>query len=153
MGQRKPAKSGSSGTPLERRANAGQSQRLDCRPGRWRHKRSSPVELLDAAAMPGAAGAYSTSSGKIYLNRNWLCNATEEQVIAVLKEEFGHHLDALINAVDTPGDEGARFSQLLINGQQTSLGQNETEDDHGLININGDILRPICSNQRSNTRL
>ena len=99
-----------------------------------------PVELLDAASMPGAAGAYATSSGTIYLNRDWLRTATEEAALAVLTEEFGHHLDALFNAVDTPGDEGALFSQLLINSSQASPSQNESEDDHGLINVNGETV-------------
>jgi surface antigen len=31
----------------------------------------------------------------------------------VLTEELGHHLDGLLNVVDTPGDEGRRFSLLL----------------------------------------
>ena len=100
-----------------------------------------PVELLDAASMPGAAGAYAASSGTIYLNRDWLRTATEEAALAVLTEEFGHHLDALFNAVDTPGDEGALFSQLLINSRQASPSQNESEDDHGLINVNGETLQ------------
>ena len=79
--------------------------------------------------MPGAAGAYAASSGTIYLNRDWLRTATEEAALAVLTEEFGHHLDALFNAVDTPGDEGALFRQLLINREQAPLSHNEAEND------------------------
>lgn len=100
-----------------------------------------PVELLDAHSMPGAAGAYASSSGTIYLNRDWLRTATEEAALAVLTEEFGHHLDALLNAVDTPGDEGSTFSQLLINREQTPRSHNEPENDHGLINVNGATLQ------------
>ena len=100
-----------------------------------------PIEVLPGSAMLGAAGAYDESRGTIYLNRDWLRTATEEQALAVLTEEFGHHLDALFNAVDTPGDEGAKFSQLLINSEKSSPRHNETEDDHGLINVNGETLQ------------
>ena len=79
--------------------------------------------------MPGAAEAYAASSGRIYLNRDWLRTATEEAALAALTEEFGHHLDALFNAVDTPGDEGALFSQLLINREQAPFSHNEAEND------------------------
>jgi hypothetical protein len=73
-----------------------------------------PIELLPASAMPGAAGAYAISTGTIYLNASWLQNASPEQALAVLSEELGHHLDGLLNEVDTPGDEGALFAALLL---------------------------------------
>jgi Zn-dependent protease with chaperone function len=61
-----------------------------------------PIVLLPASSMPGAAGAYAISTGTIYLNADWLATASEDQAIAVLSEELGHHLDGLLNAVDTP---------------------------------------------------
>jgi hypothetical protein len=75
-----------------------------------------PIELLPATSMPGAAGAYAISTGTIYLNADWLQNASRAQALAVLTEELGHHLDALLNAADTPGDEGALFAALLLRG-------------------------------------
>jgi hypothetical protein len=72
-----------------------------------------PIELLPAASMTGAAGAYAISTGTIYLNADWLRVANGEQVLAVLTEELGHHLDGLLNASDTPGDEGALRSALV----------------------------------------
>ncbi|MFM7548988.1 MAG: hypothetical protein ACKO8I_08955 [Cyanobacteriota bacterium] len=69
-----------------------------------------PVELLPAASMAGAAGAYALSTGRIYLNADWLAKASAAQVLAVLSEELGHHLDGLLNASDTPGDEGELFA-------------------------------------------
>lgn len=85
-----------------------------------------PVELLTNEAMPGAAGAYAISTGTIYLNQSWLESASPEQVQAVLTEELGHHLDGLLNAVDTPGDEGDVFAQLLADS--TGFKQVQEED-------------------------
>ena len=73
------------------------------------------VELLSAADINGALGAYAISTGKIYLNENWLEGASKEDVFAVLTEELGHHLDGLLNALDTSGDEGSYFAALLKN--------------------------------------
>jgi hypothetical protein len=64
--------------------------------------------------MNGAMGAYAISTGTIYLNVDWLAGATKEQVLAVLTEELGHHLDGVLNSVDTVGDEGEYFSCLLL---------------------------------------
>ena len=72
-----------------------------------------PIVLLSAADINGALGAYALSTGTIYLNADWLAGATKDRVIAVLTEELGHHLDGLLNAVDTPGDEGEYFARLL----------------------------------------
>jgi hypothetical protein len=72
-----------------------------------------PIVLLPASSMPGAAGAYAISTGTIYLNQDWLAGASAAQVIAVLTEELGHHLDGLLNVVDTPGDEGEGFAGLV----------------------------------------
>ena len=48
-----------------------------------------PVVLLLCSSMPGAAGAYATSTRTIYLNQDWLQGASTEQVLAVLTEELG----------------------------------------------------------------
>ena len=72
-----------------------------------------PIVLLSSADINGAMGAYAISTGTIYLNADWLAGASKEQMIAVLTEELGHHLDGLLNAVDTPGDEGEYFTRLL----------------------------------------
>ena len=87
--------------------------------GQWSHGDFSglpPIVLLPASSMPGAAGAYAISTGSIYINKDWLAGASAAQAIAVLTEELGHHLDGLLNTVDTPGDEGKYFA-LLLNGQ------------------------------------
>jgi hypothetical protein len=77
-----------------------------------------PIEVLPGSSMPGAAGAYAKSTGKIYLNERWLKTAKQREVLFVLTAEFGHHLDAQLNASDTTGDEGKVFASSLLNNQR-----------------------------------
>ena len=49
----------------------------------------------------------------VLIDRGWLEDALEEKVIAVLSAQLGHHLDALFNASDIPGDEGELFLECL----------------------------------------
>ena len=77
------------------------------------------IELISGGAMPGAAGAYAASTGTIYLNEKWLARATQDQALAVLTEELGHHLDAFLNVNDTPGDE----MKYLMGDQQNLMMQ------------------------------
>ena len=98
------------------------------------------IELLSAADINGALGAYAISTGKIYLNENWLEGASNADVFDVLTEELGHHLDGLFNAVDTPGDEGALFAALLTSNFNVSDSEKESlqaEADHGIAMIFG----------------
>jgi len=74
------------------------------------------IVLLSNMDINGALGAYAQSIGKIYLNADWLKTATQEAVNAVLTEELGHHLDGLLNTVDTAGDEGEYFSRHICDG-------------------------------------
>ena len=60
-----------------------------------------PIELLPGSTMPGAAGAYAESTGTIYLNKDWILDAKHNEIVTVLTEEYGHHLDALLNSKDT----------------------------------------------------
>jgi|688.fasta_scaffold01612_12 alpha-tubulin suppressor-like RCC1 family protein/pimeloyl-ACP methyl ester carboxylesterase len=99
-----------------------------------------PIKLLPAASMPGAAGAYALSTGTIYLNADWLQRASQEQALAVLTEELGHHLDGLLNRSDTPGDEGELFAGLLLSGGVIRERKRLTlraEDDRGRVLVAG----------------
>ena len=96
-----------------------------------------PIELLPSEAMPGAAGAYAISTGSIYINEDWLRTASDKRVQEVLTEELGHHLDGLLNKVDTPGDEGKSFAKILSN---TELDKHKHDNDSGTINLRGEIL-------------
>jgi len=98
-----------------------------------------PIRLLAGSSMPATAGAYGHSTGTIYLNADWLQQASEEQAIAVLTQELGHHLDGVLNSEETPGDEGEHFSLLL---RQVALTPERLEalrakDDHTTLWIDG----------------
>ena len=96
-----------------------------------------PIELLSGEGIPGAAGAYAISTRTIYLNQSWLESASSQQVQAVLTEELGHHLDGLLNAGDTPGDEGEAFSQFLLGGSAIEQGY---QDDQIQIQVENNLL-------------
>lgn len=94
-----------------------------------------PIVLLSSGDISGAMGAYAISTGKIYLNADWLAAASREQAFAVLTEELGHHLDGLLNAVDTPGDEGELMAKFLLDACISDDQRNHliNEDDHIVI--------------------
>jgi hypothetical protein len=108
-----------------------------------------PIVLLSAEDINGALGAYATSTGTIYINEDWLESASPDQVYAVLTEELGHHLDGLLNEVDTPGDEGEYIARLL-NGlsRQENTGN---ESDSGAVQVNRYTISVEASTQASST--
>jgi hypothetical protein len=68
-----------------------------------------------------------------------LAGATKEQVLAVLTEELGHHLDRLLNASDTVGDEGEFFA-LFLGNENISVAESSllrTQDDWFTLAIQG----------------
>ena len=75
------------------------------------------VGTLSSQDIAGARGAYVEDLSQIFLNQEWLAEASDQEISAVLTEELGHHLDAVLNDFDTPGDEGEHFAKLLIHGE------------------------------------
>lgn len=71
------------------------------------------VQVVPGSELIGAAAAYSASHQRILLNYDWFQLATITELLNVLNEEFGHHLDALLNHEDSKLDEGLMFSELL----------------------------------------
>ena len=107
------------------------------------YKEIPEISLLPATAMNGAMAAYSAETGNIFLNTDWLQNTTKEQVLLVLTEELGHHLDAILNQTDTLGDEGELLARLL-DGEKLSVGQIaliESDHDQAQLSIGGQILQ------------
>ena len=100
--------------------------------------RLPPIELLDGQSMHGSSGAYATSTETIYLNREWLITAREKEIISILHEELGHHLDSQLNSSDTPGDEGSIFA-IRLAGLLPLMGE-EIEDDNILIAIDREAI-------------
>jgi hypothetical protein len=99
------------------------------------------IEIRPRAELNGANGAFAMSTGKIYLAQELVENQTEE-VVPVLLEEYGHSVDAQLNAVDAPGDEGELFAALL---QGKTLSENDlqtikTENDWTTINLDGKAI-------------
>ena len=80
------------------------------------------ITAAPGSAMANARGAYVAETGGILVNQDWLATASESELLAVLAEEVGHHLDARFNSSDTPGDEGELFSRLLL-GQLPSVSE------------------------------
>ena len=61
----------------------------------------------------GIFGAYSSSTNKIYLSASFLNTASSAAIVNVILEEIGHYVDAQVNQVDSAGDEGAIFAELV----------------------------------------
>lgn len=78
---------------------------------------------------------YVNGTPEIFLNSSWLATASRDSLTGVLLEEFGHAIDWVVNREqDTAGDEGLRFSNLLMADHglnYSALGR--PIDDHGTI--------------------
>ena len=76
----------------------------------------SNIDIRQADELNGALGAYSQDTDRIYISET-LIEASQDNLntlVAVLLEEAGHRLDAQVNTLDTPGDEGDYFSSLIL---------------------------------------
>ncbi len=111
------------------------------------------VELRTSAELQGAKGAFTSSGtdGKatIYLNADWLnAGADSASITAVLLEELGHSLDArLNNGADTPGDEGERFSRVLLGGiDPYTQYATSSQDDRGVLQLDGQTVNVEFAN-------
>jgi hypothetical protein len=94
-----------------------------------------PVRWVGPDVLGNANGAYDAESGTVLLNR-----ALDPSVAAsTFVEEAGHHLDARLNAKDTPGDEGELFRRVLAGEKLSSAQVTEirTENDKGLVVVDG----------------
>ena len=104
-----------------------------------------PIVLLSGSRISGVRGAYASSTGTIYLNANWLQNASKQQVLSVLTEELGHHLDEVLNASDTPGDEGEYFARILANSGNgltaLEIQAFRAQKDEGYLVASGQVLQ------------
>lgn len=101
-----------------------------------------PVRCLGPEAMEESPCAYSPERQLILINSDWLDHALAEQVIAVLSEELGHHLDVLFNPVDTPGDEGELFLECLrgdISAESIAMFRRHNEES-GVVHLEGEDL-------------
>ncbi|WP_260441848.1 Calx-beta domain-containing protein [Microcystis aeruginosa] len=103
----------------------------------------TPIEVLSDEVLGTANGAYSSSKNKIYLSASFLNTASSATIINVILEEIGHYVDAQINQVDTVGDEGAIFSEL-VSGESLSSQQLQVlklENDTAIVEIDGQQIQ------------
>ncbi len=102
------------------------------------------IDIRYQSELNGAIGAYSASRSTIYLAYEYLQQESSVEAIATLfLEEYGHHLDVLLNGSnDSAGDEGRIFSALVM-GEDLSteaLAELKAENDHGEITIDGEVI-------------
>ncbi|WP_413176237.1 pre-peptidase C-terminal domain-containing protein [Anabaena azotica] len=114
------------------------------------------VQVLSAADMNGAVGAYDSANNNIYLSDTLfgLSAAPLNSVnggVGVLVEETFHWLDNRVGT-DTPGDEGelARNSVFGVHLSNAELNRINQEDDRGYITVYGQIV-PVEMAVVSNT--
>jgi hypothetical protein len=100
------------------------------------------IRVVSEAALAGASAAYASELDAIFLSRSFLATASQAAIVRVLLEEIGHGIDARINRVDTPGDEGERFAHMLLGHPLTQAERNRmgAEDDHASLVIEGRLL-------------
>jgi Ca2+-binding RTX toxin-like protein len=103
------------------------------------------IDIRPAADINGANGAFAAITNTIYLSQEYITrNTSNPQAITnVLLEEIGHFVDAQINAIDSPGDEGAIFS-ALVRGKTLDEGrlqQLKEKDDTATITLDGQVIQ------------
>ena len=100
------------------------------------------IEVLNDESLGLAQAAYASSTQTIYLSAAFLAKGTTDAIMEVVLEEFGHHVDALINAADTPGDEGELFSLAVQreSSAEARLRPVQAEDDYTTISPGGSLV-------------
>ncbi|MBW4617542.1 MAG: choice-of-anchor L domain-containing protein [Desmonostoc vinosum HA7617-LM4] len=101
-------------------------------------------EIRSTQDLGGARGAFSQTNNTIYISAEFFSeNASNYGSIKnILLEEIGHFIDAQINQVDSPGDEGEIFANL-VQGRtltQEQLQQLKTENDAITITVDAQTL-------------
>jgi len=108
------------------------------------------IELVERVDLAGANGAFASATNKIYLSKDILTGdiTNTGAVEDVIIEEIGHSIDAQVNAVDAPGDEGAIFA-ATVQGKVLSseeLSVLKAEDDSAVVILGG---KPIVIEQNT----
>jgi len=96
------------------------------------------IHTLPAADMPGLWGGYSRDTREIYIS----ADCPQEFLSSVLIEEIGHFLDQELCSEETPGEEGALFSAMVL-GLPISNSQREalySDNDLLEVSLNGQNL-------------
>ena len=101
------------------------------------------IEVVNSSVLGSANGAYGISTNKIYLSESFFASASSDALVAVILEEIGHYVDAQINPVDTPGDEGEYFAKVVLNQPLTEaeITRLKTENDQAVVVIDGQSVQ------------
>ena len=100
------------------------------------------IQVVADTVLGAAQGAYSLDTNTIYLRESLVSNGDQGDLVRVLLEEYGHFVDAQVNEVDSPGDEGAIFAALVqgIDLSEIGLSQLKAENDRTVIVVNGQAV-------------
>ncbi|ARU57221.1 hypothetical protein OLMES_3179 [Oleiphilus messinensis] len=100
------------------------------------------IELRSGLELQGADGVYVESLNAIFISDTFYGDANDTQQVAVVLEEIGHAIDALINKSDSKGDEGRIFAKLVL-GQEMSdevVAELHAEDDSLTLTVDGQTV-------------
>lgn len=101
------------------------------------------IEIRPAAEINHARGAFAAATNTIYLSQELVNENTGNvgAIASVLLEEYGHYIDAKINAIDSPGDEGEIFANLVLGKglSQGELAGLKGEDDSAVVVLDGEL--------------
>ncbi|MFM7437307.1 MAG: Ig-like domain-containing protein, partial [Snowella sp.] len=97
------------------------------------------VQILPQSQLQGN-GAF--GKGTLFVSEDLLNSHRLDSAVNVVLEEIGHFIDAQVNPIDAPGDEGEIFANLV---QQHSLDEMQlailkTEDDHAFLRFNNELI-------------
>jgi hypothetical protein len=100
------------------------------------------IEIRPAAEINNARGAFAAATNTIYLSQELVNENTGNvgAIASVLLEEYGHYIDAQINAIDSPGDEGELFANL-VQGKilnESDILSLRNEDDSAIVVWDGE---------------
>ncbi|MFM6663384.1 MAG: Calx-beta domain-containing protein [Microcystis panniformis] len=105
------------------------------------------IEVRLRSHLNGANGAYAAAIDRIFISEEFLNQnagnmGAASLTASVILEEIGHAVDGRLNESDSPGDEGAIFAALVLGESldAKTLQALKTEDDTGVINLNGQIV-------------
>jgi hypothetical protein len=103
------------------------------------------LKLLSSDQLVRAKGGFAVSKNRIYLSEQFVRanHGNVDIITSVLLEEIGHKVDSILNTVDTIGDEGEYFSDLVRN---IKLNTNQikaliNENDITTITLNGEEIQ------------
>ncbi|NCR10132.1 MAG: hypothetical protein GPI95_18270 [Microcystis aeruginosa LG13-11] len=104
------------------------------------------IEIRSASEINGANAAFAGQNYTIYLSREFLEQNSNNQgaIVDVVLEELGHSIDWKLHPdLDTPGDEGELFSDLVrgVALSESELQRLKTEDDSVIVSIDREVVR------------